>query len=84
MAAPDTIRELLDRDPFQPFRIVMSSGEAVTIRNPDLVVVMRSEVFVAEPNSDKRSYIPLLHIARVDMLSNGHRGNGHARRKRPK
>lgn len=83
MAAPDTIRELLDREPFQPFRIVMSSGESVTIRNPDLVVIMRSEVFVAEPNSDRRSYIPLLHVARVDLVSNGHRRNGRpSRRKR--
>jgi hypothetical protein len=83
MSARDSIRDLLHRDPFEPFRIVMSSGESVTIRSPDLVVVMRSEVFIAEPNSDRRSYVPLLHVARVATIANGRR-NGHPRRGRRK
>ena len=48
----ENIRELLKREPFVPFRVVTSSGEAYIVRNPDLVTVMRSEVFIARPNSD--------------------------------
>ena len=31
-------RDLLTSQPFQPFRIVMSSGEAYEVRHPDGVV----------------------------------------------
>lgn len=78
MAAPDTIRELLDRDPFQPFRILTSGGESFVIRDPHSIAMMKSEVFIAHPGSDRRSYVPYLHVAAVDTLN----GNGHARRKR--
>lgn len=68
----DTIREMLDRDPFEPFRIATSGGESFIIRDPHTVALMRSEVFIAEPKSDRRSYVPLLHVVTVETLGNGH------------
>jgi hypothetical protein len=76
-----SIRELLDRDPFVPFRIVSSSGEAFIIRDPHLVALLKSEVFIAEPNSDNRTYVPYLHVAAVATIGNGHTGKA-TRRKR--
>ncbi len=67
----DSIRELLDRDPFQPFRIRASSGTAYDVRNPGLVVVLKSQVFIASPNSDRWALVPQLHIAGVEFLGNG-------------
>ncbi len=69
----DSIRELLDRDPFQPFRIRASSGTAYDVRNPGMVVVMRSQLLIAAPNSDRYSLIPHLHVAGVELLANGRR-----------
>ena len=77
-ATIDSIRELLDRDPFQPFRIRASSGIGYEVRNPGLVVVMRTELFIAEPNSDRFALVPFLHIAGVERIA-----NGHPRRPRP-
>ena len=71
MSAQHTIREFLHREPFEPFRVVSSSGESYTIRNPDLVALLRSEVFIAAPNSDRRTFVPLLHVAAVETLGNG-------------
>ncbi|MCK6484787.1 MAG: hypothetical protein HUU22_16345 [Phycisphaerae bacterium] len=71
MSAKDTIRELLHRLPFKPFRILTTCDESFVVRNPDLVALMKSEIFIAQPNSDRRSYVPWLHVAAVDMLSNG-------------
>ena len=68
----ESIRELLDRDPFQPFRIRASSGVAYEVRSPGLVVVMKSQVLIAEPRSDRYAVVPLLHIAGVELLGNGH------------
>jgi hypothetical protein len=76
-----SIRELLDREPFVPFRIVASSGESFTVRDPHLVALLKSQVFIAEPNSDNRTYVPYLHVASVATIENGHAGKA-ARRKR--
>lgn len=73
----DTIREKLLRDPFEPFVIRASSGEGYRVANPDLVVMMRSSIFVAAPNSDRAWTIPYLHIAAVEA---GSIGNGHGKR----
>jgi hypothetical protein len=75
----DSIRELLAKDPFHPFRIRASSGMAYDVRNPGLVVVLKSQVFVAEPNSDRFSIIPFLHVAGVELIGNG-RGQRSRRR----
>jgi hypothetical protein len=33
---------------------------------------MKSEVFIAQPRSDRRTFIPLLHVTTVETLANGH------------
>jgi len=64
----DTIREHLDRQPFEPFASRTSGGQAYRVANPDLVVVMKSKVFVAEPNSDRSATISYLHVATVESV----------------
>lgn len=70
-----TIREMLVREPFQPFRIRASSGRAYEVRNPGLVVVMKSQFFIADHGSDHFDIVPFLHVAGIEAV-----GNGHARR----
>ncbi|MCG3129153.1 MAG: hypothetical protein CHACPFDD_04063 [Phycisphaerae bacterium] len=75
----ESIRELLEREPFHPFRIRASSGMAYDVRNPGLVVLMKSQVLVAEPKSDRYALIPFLHVAGVELMANG-RPRSRARR----
>ena len=67
----EELREFLEREPFSPFRVRLSSGDAYEIRNPDLTVVMRSRLFVAEPGTNRYTLIPFLHIAAVETIGNG-------------
>ena len=85
MSIAVNIREKLAREPFQPFRVRVTSGDAVTsdhvhvVRNPALVVLMKSELFIAHPNSDRHAFIPLLHVAAVEAGTSptgGGRSNG--------
>lgn len=75
----DTIQEMLHREPFEPFRVATSTGESYVVRNPDLVALLRSEVFIAHPNSDRRTFVPLRNVSAVETIRNG-RASG-ARRK---
>ena len=83
MTTGANIREKLAREPFQPFCIRVTSGDAYVVRNPALVVVMRSELFIAQPNSDRHAFIPLLHVAAVETMgrSNGDRPRVRRRKK---
>ncbi len=70
---PNEIRELLRRDPFEPFRFHLTSGHTYEIRDPNSVALGQRRVFVAFPNSDRQVFFSYLHIAAVETLANGHR-----------
>lgn len=62
------INELLHRQPFQPFRLKLLNQETVDVRNPDLVVVMRRDLFVADPSGDRFRLLALMHIVEIESL----------------
>jgi hypothetical protein len=66
MSAED-LQELLNKQPFEPFRIKLSNGDAHEIRDPNLVVVMKTKVFIAFPN-DRFTLCSLLHVTSVESL----------------
>lgn len=65
---PETINELLTRQPFQPFRIKFSNQELVDVINPVLVVVMKRDIFIADPSRDRFHIYSLLHVVGVESL----------------
>ncbi len=46
MSLMNTLTELLDKSPFQSFKIFTSSGDKYLIKNPHLVAVGRDVVFI--------------------------------------
>ncbi len=76
----DQIRELLDRDPFVPFRLVLSSGRHYDVVDPHMSVLMKSEIFIAFPDGERSSLIPLLHVTSVETRANGRRAQRGKRR----
>lgn len=64
---PESLRELVEREPFIPFRVQLSSGDQIEITRGHTAVVMRTELFVVLPNDHWR-LIPLRHIASVETL----------------
>lgn len=65
---PETLTELLTRQPFHPFRIKFSNQEQVDIHNPALVVVMKREIFIADPSGDRFRIYWLMHVVGVESL----------------
>jgi hypothetical protein len=43
----ETIRGRLDARPFQPFRVVTSSGQAYEVRHPEMAFPTRTEMVIA-------------------------------------
>jgi len=76
----NTLKDLLTRSPFEPFQILTSSGRPYLVAGPDLVVLLKSDIFVAAPDRDHVATIPYLHIAAVESISNDHRKRSRRRK----
>lgn len=74
------IRELLNRDPFEPFRFHLTSGDTYEVLEPNCVALGARRVFIALPATDRFVFFPRLHIAAIETIGNGQR----ARRRRRK
>ena len=64
----ETIRELLKRQPFEPFEVLMSNGERYQVRHPEFAMLVRQTLVIGYPDSDKVSICSLLHVAVVERL----------------
>ncbi|MGC1721570.1 MAG: hypothetical protein WA746_21485 [Isosphaeraceae bacterium] len=72
--APEDLRELLRKQPFEPFRLVMTDGVGLDIRHPDLLWVGRRIAMVGltgEPGHtffERAVQVDLLHVIRIEPL----------------
>ena len=64
----DVIRHLKRRDPFAPFRIVMSSGDCYVIEDPDALAIATSQLHYY-PRSGMGIHMRLNQIAAVEVES---------------
>ena len=67
-------RELLTAQPFQPFRLVMSSGIAYEVRHPEMAFLTRTSIHVGIDIGE--DHIPanfkicsLLHVTAIEPLT---------------
>ncbi len=71
----DAIQELLSRRPFEPFRIITSSGDRYEVRHPELVLRVKNGIYVGlggrDNVADRAAFLSLLHIAAVETSGNG-------------
>jgi len=72
--AVNTFRELLARRPFQPVKIVMSSGQSYEIRHPEMAMLTRTSLLVGvdvSPDGVPAEFkvLSLLHMTAVEPLT---------------
>jgi hypothetical protein len=75
----EDLRNVLTRDPFEPFRVRLTSGDHYDIRDLLAAALMKSRLFIALPRSDRSVYVPYLHIAALETLENGRGGRSRGR-----
>ena len=82
----DEMRALLDRRPFEPIRLHISSGQTVDIRHPELAFVTKSLAVVGVTESggrvaDYAVHYNLLHIVKIEPLDGSRPKRRGAKRK---
>ena len=60
------IGDLKERNPFVPFRIVLSSGDKYLIEQPNNLVEMNTEYFYATPGGESFVFLRKNQIAAVE------------------
>jgi hypothetical protein len=65
------LQDRLNRRPFEPFRIVLSSGDAHEVRHPEMALLLRGGIYIALPDSgeelpEEAVWCSLLHVASIE------------------
>ena len=63
-----TIQELLDKEPFERFRIYMYDGHAYEVINPGTAVAMDTKLFIALPQ-DQWKFLAYSQITRIERIA---------------
>jgi hypothetical protein len=64
----ESIREFIRREPFEPFVIRLSNGEAHDVLHPECVALTKTKVVVTYPDEDRVVHCSLIHVNAVEAL----------------
>jgi len=67
----EEVHEAARRQPFEPFRLILTTGAAYDIRHPDLIIVGRRSAVVGVTNDavyDRTIKVDLLHVVGIEEL----------------
>jgi len=62
---PETLRNFLSTRPFEPFEVELSSGQVLSVRHPENVIVLKNTLVVAEPETDMVQWSSLIHVVGI-------------------
>jgi len=66
----DILEQWLNRRPFEPFRVVSSSGQTYEVRHPEMAILIRNGLVIAYGETDglleHAAVLSLIHIAAVE------------------
>ena len=65
------LQDRLTRRPFDPFRVVLTSGDTHEVRHPEMALLLKGGIYVALPNSagglpEDAVWCSLLHVAAIE------------------
>jgi hypothetical protein len=69
-----TFREMLARRPFQPVRLILSSGASYEIRHPEIAMLTRTSLLIGTDLAEdgvpaEFKIISLLHVTAIEPLT---------------
>ena len=64
----ETIREWLNRQPFEPFVLRLSNGEVHEVCHPENVALGKTRIIVVDPHLDRAVHLSLIHVNAIEAL----------------
>jgi hypothetical protein len=69
----DRLEEFLRKEPFVPFRIILTSGTHYDVLSPLMLAVGKSELSYYFPKSDRLAHARLTELAAIETLETAER-----------
>jgi hypothetical protein len=64
----ETLREWVNRRPFEPFELRLSKGEVYRVGHPELVAIGKNRIVIVDPETDRFVHVALVHINSIEAL----------------
>ncbi len=64
----ETVREWLNRQPFEPFEVRLSNGERYQIRHPEVLAIGKNRIIIVDPATDRVVHVALVHVNSIEAL----------------
>jgi hypothetical protein len=64
----ETIREWLNRHPFEPFVLRMSNGEVHEVRHSECMALGKTRIIVSYPDVDQVVHLSLIQVNTIEAL----------------
>ena len=61
----EAIREMLNRRPFEPFEVIMSSGERHLVKHPEFLMLLQSKIAIGDLLTDRLIVLSLKHVTEL-------------------
>jgi hypothetical protein len=85
---PEALRDMLRKQPFKPFRLVMSDGAGFEVRHPDLLWVGQWSAHVGLTGDPGKTFfersveVELNHVIRIEPLQPATKGKSNGKKRR--
>lgn len=64
----ETIREFVNKRPFDPFVLRLSNGESYEVRHPENVMILKTRLVIGYPKIDRVVQVGLIHVNSIENL----------------
>jgi hypothetical protein len=61
----EALRRIIDKRPFEPLEVQLSSGQVYEIKHPENAMVLKNTLVIAEPETDFVMWCSLIHVTAV-------------------
>lgn len=61
----EALRQFIDKRPFEPFEVELSSGQVYRASHPEAVMLLKNTLVIGDPETDAVVWCALIHIADV-------------------
>jgi hypothetical protein len=61
----EALRAFIEKRPFEPFEIQLSSGQVYRVVHPEAVMLLKNTLVIGDPETDAVVWCALIHITAI-------------------
>ena len=62
---PEALRKFIDKRPFEPFAVQLSSGQVYRVTHPEAVKLLKNTLVIGDPETDSVIWCSIIHITAI-------------------